>query len=233
MTSLARRSSSVNAPAQDAGVGLVDAARRSVAVADEEAQLLQRGARAVAAWPACRRTAARSRSDAALRTITSGRRARWKISSGTRAGIATRAAEPMAKLFGACSPIVMCSAVMISSARIVLSAAATPWRSDASTRSAGSSSAAMVGSPSAPSASEAIVMPSWQAARYSSRCAAWRRASRGPRVRLLGQPLGSHGDQRELGRHEEPVDQHEQRRSRPGEQPSRRRAAPRKHGAYA
>ena len=57
--------------------------------------------------------------DATLRTITSGRRARWNTSSGTAQIIATRDAEPIAKLFGACSPIVMCSAVMISRARTV------------------------------------------------------------------------------------------------------------------
>ena len=115
--------------------------------------------------------------DATLSTITSGRSARWNTSSGTAQIIATRGAEPMAKLFGACSPIVMCSAVMISRARMVLSAAATPWRSAVDSNS-GSSSAAIVGSPSAPRASDAIVMPSWQAARYSSRWAACRRASR-------------------------------------------------------
>ena len=72
----------------------------------------------------------------------------------------------MAKLFGACSPMVMCSPVMINSAAIV---AITATASAASRLPrAGSIRFAIVGSPIAPRASEAIVIPSWQAARYSS-----------------------------------------------------------------
>ncbi len=83
--------------------------------------------------------------------------------SGRATSRAVGSARWIATIFGTCSPTVMCRAVAIAKASASAIAVAAPWANGPCR--AGSSSAAIAGSPRKPMPSEAIVMPSWQAAR--------------------------------------------------------------------
>ena len=166
-TSDARRSSSVKNAPQAPGRRRDRPGPSAVRPPIRVSQLLERSRPPWLGRRPGRRTHGRWRSRSRSAGATSGRRAAVEDLQRPRPPApTTRSADPIAKLFGACSPMVMCSAVMISSAPMV---AITATASAASRLpNAGSIRFAIVGSPIAPRASEAIVIPSWQAARYSS-----------------------------------------------------------------
>ena len=104
-------------------------------------------------------------------------------SSGRARRRALPSARVIAIIFGTCSPTVMCSEVASAKAIANASAVATPCESPPNS---GSISYAIAGSPRKPIPIEAIVIPSWQAERYSSMrssCTSTRLARFGPRWR--------------------------------------------------
>ena len=182
--------------------------------------------------------------DALFNAQVSGAVAERNRSSGRARWRAVPSARVIAISFGTCSPAVMWSEVAIVKAIAKASAVATPCESPPNS---GSIRLASAGSPRKPIPIEAIVIPSWQAERYSSmRSSCTQHQARALRA-LAGELLhlaATGADQRELGGDEDAVDQHQRdqrnegqsrhrsRRSRPGLRPSGRAQLPAGRGAW-
>ena len=144
-----------------------------------------------------------------------------------RGARAVPSARLIAIIFGTCSPTVMWSEVASVKAIAKASAVATPCERPPK---AGSIRSASAGSPRKPIPIEAIVIPSWQAERYSSIWSSWRRTRLAAPLALVGELLdlaAAGADERELGGDEEAVerDQDEQRDERDGGHRQRPRSA--------
>jgi hypothetical protein len=101
--------------------------------------------------------------EAPLSAITAGLKTLVKISSGRAILRAVPSDLLIAKIFGTCSPIVMCSAVVITYASASEIASVTPC--GRLSPSSSSKIEATAGSPRKPMPSDVSVIPSWQAAR--------------------------------------------------------------------
>jgi hypothetical protein len=103
-----------------------------------------------------------------LTSQTNGRKAVANQCSGSAVQRVVGSARWMAKYFGACSPTTRCRYVTMAKAIAKESAWNAASEKLRSQPNAGSMRVATAGSPTMPKASDAPVMPTWQAERYAS-----------------------------------------------------------------